>query len=983
MRIPRGFSEELRNQADIVRIVSDYVSLKKKGRDWAACCPFHNEKTPSFYVSQGKQIFKCFGCLEENELIWTKHGLKPIGEIRVGDSVLDKHGRWKEVINVIYKSSDSLLGISTGAFRYDPLWLTPDHICIYAKQADVVSAVPYIGQASDRDLKFDGNRKHTRRIWKYRNALHLTEGAAATLQVGDYLVFPVIPEEERKAFHLSASGVINPRENRINGIRVKDLPMNERAARLYGLWLAEGSVGRGFVRFTFHQNSKDTLASEVASILQDEFGLRAKIYEHSRTPNTCDVNCSKTDLALQLIHWFGRGAQYKRIPADALYWPVPVQKALLSGYRDGDADKAGLSASISRELSYGLFALAIQARENISLSRKDGYIDKTGLKHKEHWELYPRQRESLKGFYETADGATYYFTPVKAIEHSEGPKRVVDITVSETSSFTTKLATVHNCGKGGGVFDFIMEIEGCSFPEAVRIVAEKTGVTVPVETDNAREYEERASQRAELMRLNQWAAEFFEQNLIETAEGRRALDYLARRGVNEETRKAFRLGYAPNGYDAMGGHLRSRGASTTQIERSGLVTLRESGGFYDRFRNRLMFPICDAQGRVIAFGGRILGDGEPKYLNSPETTLYTKGMHLFGLSHAREAIRQRGYAILVEGYLDFLIPFQAGVRNLVASLGTALTENQARLLGRYARRIVVNFDPDSAGQAATKRSLELLLTEAFKVNVLTLPDNLDPDEYIRAHGLESYLKLLKGSQPFLDYIVDQAINSHDQTRPTGKVETINAILPYLRLVKDRIERAEHFERIADRLKIDSRLIREEFKKAAETRSERVGERAVKATLVVKLAERKLLEILINQAAVRRLMMFQMREEDYEGLRTAQLFRLIFEFEQQGVEANYHNLRQALDDEDLARDLLPGLMIGEAEKSSAQPRELELLANRSLNTLRIERLERQRAALEAEMKRFQQSGDYNRAGELTLKLKEVINELKALAEWNGQ
>ena len=619
MRIPRGFSEELRNQADIVRIISDYVSLKKKGRDWAACCPFHNEKTPSFYVSQGKQIFKCFGCLEENELIWTKLGLKPIGEIKVGDLVLDKHGRWKEVINVIYKSPDSLLGISTGAFRYDPLWLTPDHICIYAKQADVVSAVPYINQASDRELKFEGKRKHTRRIWKYRNALHLTEGAAATLKVGDYLVFPVIPEEDRWACHLSASGVINPRENRINGIRVKDLPVNERTARLYGLWLAEGSVGRGFVRLTFHRNSKDTLASEVISILQDEFGLSAKIYEYAEKPNVCEVNCSKTDLALQLTHWFGRGAKYKRIPADALYWPVSIQKALLSGYRDGDADKMGLSASISRELSYGLFALAIQAGENISLSRKDGYIDSTGLKHKEYWQLYPRQLESLKGFYETADGTTYYFTPVKAIEHSETPRRVVDITVSETSSFTTKLATVHNCGKGGGVFDFIMEIEGCSFPEAVRIVAEKSGVTVPVETDNAREYEERASQRDELMRLNQWATEFFEQNLIETAEGRRALDYLIRRGVNEETRKAFRLGYAPNSYDAMSGYLRSRGASTPQIERSGLVTLRETGGFYDRFRSRLMFPILTRRGGSSPSAGELWPDGEPKYLNSPET----------------------------------------------------------------------------------------------------------------------------------------------------------------------------------------------------------------------------------------------------------------------------------------------------------------------------------------------------------------------------
>jgi DNA primase len=291
---------------------------------------------------------------------------------------------------------------------------------------------------------------------------------------------------------------------------------------------------------------------------------------------------------------------------------------------------------------------------------------------------------------------------------------------------------------------------------------------------------------------------------------------------------------------------------------------------------------------------------------------------------------------------------------------------------------VVNFDPDSAGQAATKRSLELLLTEAFKVNVLTLPDNLDPDEYIRAHGPENYIKLLKGSQPFLEYIVDQAISSHDQTRPTGKVETINAILPYLRLVKDKIERAEHFERIADRLKIDSRLIREEFKKAAETRLEKVGDRAIKATLVVKPAERKLLEILINQATVRRLMMSQMTEEDYDGLRTAQLFHLIFEFEQQGMEMSYHNLSQALGDEDLARDLLPGLMINQpinANAPSDHPdqddrEDYESSAQQSLGALRYERVATQRATVQAELKDAQRLGDYER----TVKLQALNYEL---------
>jgi len=541
------------------------------------------------------------------------------------------------------------------------------------------------------------------------------------------------------------------------------------------------------------------------------------------------------------------------------------------------------------------------------------------------------------------------------------------------------------CGKGGNVINFVMEIEGCPFPEAVKIVADKCGVQVPAAEDS-QAFEERDRQRADLMQLNQWATEFFEQNLAETAEGRRALDYLAQRGVTDEIRKVFRLGYAPNSWDAMGSFLRSRGASSTQIERSGLVMLRDSGGFYDRFRSRLMFPICDTQGKIVAFGGRILGDGEPKYLNSPETALYTKGLHLFGLNQAREDIRKRGYAILVEGYLDFLIPFQAGVRNLVASLGTALTENQARLLGRYTRRIVVNFDPDSAGVAATKRSLELLLAEAFKVNVLTLPDNLDPDEYIRAHGSEGYLKLLKGSQPFLDYIVEQAVSSNDQSRPTGKVETINAILPYLRLVKDRIERAEHFERIADRLKIDSRLIREEFKKAVETRSDRVGERAVKASIAIKPAERKLLEILLNHATVRRQMMFQVMEEDYEGLRTVQLFRLIFEFERQGAEPNYPNLSQALDDQDLARELLPVLMMGgfdadPSEQNRAERAERE--AAESLHSLRCAKLAEKQAALQVEINQAQRNNDAARLSELMMLKFELAKQERALALAGGQ
>jgi DNA primase len=477
-------------------------------------------------------------------------------------------------------------------------------------------------------------------------------------------------------------------------------------------------------------------------------------------------------------------------------------------------------------------------------------------------------------------------------------------------------------------------------------VAEKCGVPLPAAEDS-RESEERDRQRAELLKLNQWATEFFENSLTETGEGARALDYLAGRGISEESRRAFRLGYAPNSWDALSNHLARRGASRTLIERSGLVTLKDTGlGFYDRFRGRLMFPICDAQGRIIAFGGRILGEGEPKYLNSPETALYTKGQHLFGLNYAREEIRKKGYAILVEGYLDFLIPYQEGLCNLVASLGTALTEQQVRLLARYARKIVVNFDPDSAGVAATKRSLEALLGAGFKVNVLTLPDNLDPDEYIREQGAEGYQKLLKSSQTFLDYVVEQATREHDQTKPTGKVETLNAILPYLKLVKDQVERAEHVTRIADRLKIDSRLIFEEFKRAAETL---IGE---------------------------------IREEDYAALRTAKLFRLIGELEREGREPSYTALSQGLEDEDLVQGLLPNLLIdqdGAGRPDQAQEERWGREAKESLYGLRYAQLAEQQAALQAEINHAQRSGDLARVSELTVRKFELAKQERALAQ----
>jgi hypothetical protein len=463
---PQHFIDELKNRADLIRIIEPYAPLKKKGANWMGCCPFHQEKTPSFSVNPSKGFYKCFGCLEENELIWTDKGLKPIGKVCFCDKVIDLNGNLKPIINIVRKTSDVLLGISTALFRYDPLWLTPDHICLFVRQEDAVANLPYLINFTER-LKFSAASKRAKRTKKYQNALKLTENTAEQMKIGDYLAFPVISENLRKNYPLRADGIINQKKNLVNGYRIEELPVNEKTARLYGLWLAEGSAGRGFVRWTFNSNELD-YAEEILSILKSEFNLDASIYHYGTHKNICEVNCSKTDLAKQLVYWFGKGAANKKIPAESLYWTTDVQKSFLKGYREGDANKVGLSHSVSRELSYGLFALAIQTKEFISLLRTDEYTDKNRQVHREFWTQYPRMRESLRGFYEIIDGTEYYLTQINEIKKKKELCNVVDITVDETSTFTTKLATVHNCGKGGTAFNFVMEIEGLNFPEAIK-----------------------------------------------------------------------------------------------------------------------------------------------------------------------------------------------------------------------------------------------------------------------------------------------------------------------------------------------------------------------------------------------------------------------------------------------------------------------------------------------------------------------------------
>src|ERR1700719_4838208 len=363
------------------------------------------------------------------------------------------------------------------------------------------------------------------------------------------------------------------------------------------------------------------------------------------------------------------------------------------------------------------------------------------------------------------------------------------------------------CGVGGDVFKFVMEVEKVAFPEAIRIVAEKCGIAIPRPKGSSPEERKENQQRTLLVEMHREAQTFFVQQLGGTLEGKAARAYLEDRGMDNDAIARFGIGYAPSGGDALLRFLKSKYKEPLLIE-SGLVSRDQSGGarMYDRFRRRITFPIANDSGKIVAFGCRALGDDQPKYLNSPETPIYSKSNVLYHLDRAKEALRRADFAVLVEGYMDAIAVARAGISNVVASCGTSLAEPQIKLLSRFTKRVIMNYDPDTAGQLATERSISLLLENDFEVKVLALPGKADPDKFIREQGAEAYLKVLKESPPYVDYLIARA-RLMDLSTGEGKLRAVNFLLPYVQKIPNRILRSEWATRIAQQLRLDEPVLR--------------------------------------------------------------------------------------------------------------------------------------------------------------------------------
>jgi DNA primase len=595
------------------------------------------------------------------------------------------------------------------------------------------------------------------------------------------------------------------------------------------------------------------------------------------------------------------------------------------------------------------------------------------------------------------------------------------------------------CGVSGDVFSFVQKVENITFPEAVRLVAQKLGIPLPKATYSSPGEAKDAKLRAQLLDAQERAAAFF-QDCLKRPEGARAREYLLERGLDQQTIATFRIGYAPDS----GFLLRDRLASEFSEE-----VLRESGLFswkqedsrqppavgrqpeqssgaageqqvprgpsparndkgeeedsfpeagsrkpasamYSKFRNRVMFPIANDAGKIIAFTGRTLATDEksgPKYLNSPETGIYSKSRVLFNLDHAKEAIRKLDYAILVEGQMDCISVYAAGFHNVIASSGTAFTEIQAKLLGRFSKNAVVNFDADTAGAKATERTLGLLVEEEFQIKVLTLEQGFDPDLYIRRKGKDAYGDALRTSQKYFDYLIDRARTHFPVRSPEGKVKAVNYLLPYIQRVPSRIVRDELGQEIAQKLGIDSAVLRQELRHVASERSASI----VKTPALVQAtdAERILVRALASARQIQpgeHLSARDGAEEDFDPARQA---RYVLQIEALHSGLATESLIEALLNagaeiadvmdvpcSDSERRMLATILLKEEDE--------ELTAERlegAVRALRRIHLRRRQEQVQRELKKPGISDDKDRMRELLLEVERVSRALRdpSLAE----
>lgn len=527
------------------------------------------------------------------------------------------------------------------------------------------------------------------------------------------------------------------------------------------------------------------------------------------------------------------------------------------------------------------------------------------------------------------------------------------------------------CGVGGNVVNFVMKQERMEFPEAIRFLAQKVNVSIP--GDETPQAHHANNIRQAILRVNALAGAFFHKTLLsdKSPEASSAREYLKARGIDLDAVRVFQLGFAPKQWDALLTYLKQEGISLGLMEKAGLIIPRESGqGYYDRFRNRIVFPIFDTRAHCRAFGARALEAAEgAKYLNSPETVIYTKGHHLYGFHLAKQAIAEEDCVVIVEGYVDCLIPYQAGVRNIVASLGTALTVDQIRLLRRYTPRVVMLFDMDPAGEAAMMRSLDTLIEEGMEVRVATLAEGEDPDSFVRRYGADSLRERIAAAQTLIDYKLDVLTRRHGIQTPDGKAQIAAGMLPTICRFPNELIKAEYLKRLARALDVSEAALAKEYQKVGQAIGTAITAHLHEPPAVnearARAVERGLLKLMIEKEEWIPKVRQDLSIEDFQDTRIRTAITRIFDFFESGKRVDAMNLINSFEDAAVSR-MLTGIV---TEEEIAGDR--EKMYQDYISRIRHDQLKVRRQKFLQQIQEAESAGNFARAGELSQQFNQFI------------
>ena len=519
------------------------------------------------------------------------------------------------------------------------------------------------------------------------------------------------------------------------------------------------------------------------------------------------------------------------------------------------------------------------------------------------------------------------------------------------------------CGKGGNAFSFLMEYERMDFLEAVKTLANKTGVALP----ETRSPDKASGLISSLYKINELACNFY-QSVLNSQNAIFARAYLNKRNIKNETLGLFRLGLSLDKWDGLFSFLRSKNINLTLMEKSGLICPRKEGGYYDRFRKRIIFPIFDVKNRVVAFGARLLIDDSTlaKYINSPESLIYVKGRHLYGLNLTRESIRQEDSAIIVEGYLDCITVYQAGIKNIVASLGTSLTLEQIRLLKRYTHNVIMVFDSDQAGQEATFRNLDIFIQEAMNVRVALMPPNFDPDSFLRKFGTQAFAERISSAKGLFDYKLDFLTSRYDLAKPEGKAHIAQEMLITLNNFKDAILQSEYVRRLAQALDIKEEALIIELNKIKNKNLYKTPVLIKSAALKINPTERLLINLILRESEMVNQLKLVLQPDDFQDARIARVFSIICDLISQGENIHPSRLIGYLKDQESA-SLVSELL---AIDDELPQRDTQEVMNDCISRMKKQRLNSRCQSLQEQIKMAEKAGNHEQLNRLVAEFRDL-------------